>query len=105
VPKSGTERFARTYTPRTPDDGYDSIGGLTITTLVKAPVATELKLNVKNHLSALQLFAVIVRAGYTASMRLFTGFSGGALVSAGVPAPVQHDGLSVNATLAGGTLK
>jgi len=56
-------------------------------------------------LSSLKLFAVILRAGYSAGLRVFISFSGGALVSAGIRAPTQHDGLSVNATLAGGTLK
>jgi hypothetical protein len=104
MPRSAVERFARTYSVRAPDDSYDSLGGVTITTLVIAPTQTDTSLAVKGAFANGSLFNTFGRAGSSAGVRTALSFTSGLLRSAAIPAASQYDNAVLSATLAGGRL-
>lgn len=103
MPRSATERFARTYTPRVPDDSYDSLFGA-LDTLVPAPAQTDQQVIVATGFSSGGLGSTILFAGATAGVQVGANFVNGQLIETLIGAPIQHDSLVLSVTMAGGTL-
>jgi hypothetical protein len=106
MPASATERFARTYTPRVPDDSYDSLGGANlVNTIVRAPMERPFEeVILKASFSTGILVQTLVPVGQIAKVNLFTGFTSGTIQTSGIGEPVQYDSFAMTLSMAGGTL-
>jgi hypothetical protein len=106
MPASATERFARTYTPRVPDDSYDSLGGVNIlNSVIRAPMERPFEeVIVRASFSNGILVQTLVPVGQIAQVNLFTGFTSGTIQTSGIGEPVQYDSFAMTVSLAGGTL-
>jgi hypothetical protein len=106
MPASATERFARTYTPRVPDDSYDSLGGASIlNSVVRAPMERPFEqVIVKSGFSTGLLVQTLVPVGQVAHVNFFTGFTSGTIQTSGISEPIQHDSFQMTVSMAGGTL-
>jgi hypothetical protein len=106
VPYSATERFSRTYTPRVPDDSYDSLGGTAIpnsivTQLPERPFEYAL---ITTGFSAAVLAQTIVPSGQRSQFNISTTFTSGALTTQAETASTELDELGITTAMAGGTL-
>jgi hypothetical protein len=106
MPRSSTERFARTYTPRIPDDSYDCLGGTDILdSVIRAPMERPFEQVVVHSTFANGLLVhTLVLTGQTNKIKISTGFTSGAIQTSGIRAPVQHDSFQLTVSMAGGTL-
>jgi hypothetical protein len=106
MPRSSTERFARTYTPRIPDDSYDCLGGADIPdSVIRAVMERPFEeVILKSAFSKGLLVQTLVPTGHTNKINMSTTFTKGAIQTSGIPAPVQHDSVQLTASMAGGTL-
>lgn len=106
MPRSATERFARTYTPRIPDDSYDCLGGADIPDSVIHAVMERPfeEVIVKSAFSTGLLIQTLVPVGQTTKIKMSVSFTSGAIQTSGLPAPTQHDSFQLTISMAGGTL-
>jgi hypothetical protein len=106
MPRSATERFARTYTPRVPDDSYDSLGGADIlNSIIRAPMERPFEqVVVSSSFASGVLVMTLVPSGQITRINISTSFTSGAIQTSGIPAPVQHDSFQLTTSMAGGTL-
>jgi hypothetical protein len=107
MPYSATERFSRTYTPRVPDDSYDSLGGADIpdSIIIQLPERPFQRIDFRAGFTTGILAQTIVPAGQRNRFNIAAMFTGGALQTQGVSTPVQADEFLIHAAMAGGTLK
>jgi hypothetical protein len=106
MPYSATERFARTYTPRIPDDSYDSLGGADIpdSVIKQNPERPFHYVYVATGFQSGVLAQTLVPSGQATRINLSTLFTSGYLQTQGITAQTQLDKFAINAALAGGTL-
>lgn len=106
MPFSATERFARTYTPRIPDDSYDSLGGGVIPdSIIRAPFEKPFEEVVVSFSFSKGLLAqTLVPSGQQTRINIFNSFSSGTIQTSGIKAPSQRDSFQLTTAMAGGTL-
>lgn len=107
MPISAPERFARTYTPRIPDDSYDSLGGGDVPdSLVSAPFQKPFeRIVVTSSFTNGMIAQTLVPSGQTTRINITANFSSGALQTSAIKGPVQHDTITLTTAMAGGTLQ
>jgi hypothetical protein len=106
MPYSATERFSRTYTPRVPDDSYDSLGGADIpdSIVTSLPERPYQRMNFTAGFTSGVLAQTIVPAGQSSRVNISIALTGGALQTQAEAAPVQLDKFLLSTAMAGGTL-
>lgn len=106
MPYSATERFARTYTPRVPDDSYDSLGGADIpdSVIKQLPERPFHYVYITSGFSSGVLAKTLVPSGQATRINLSALFTSGSLQTQALPAQTQVDKFTISAAMAGGTL-
>lgn len=106
MPYSATERFARTYTPRVPDDSYDSLGGTDIpdSIIEQMPERPFHYVSVSSGFQAGTLVQTIVPCGQLTQFNIAASFTSGQLTTQAIGAVTQLDKFAISAAMAGGTL-
>jgi len=107
MPYSVTERFAKTYTPRVPDDSYDALGGADIpdSIIKQLPERPFHYVYFTSHFSAGVLAETLVPSGQETRVNLSTMFSSGYLQTQAIAAQTQEDKFGLTTAMAGGTLQ
>jgi len=107
MPYSATERFARTYTPRVPDDSYDALGGADIPDSIirQLPERPFHYVSFSSGFSSGVLAETLVPSGQYTRLNLSTLFSSGYLQTQAIAPPVQKDQFALSAAMAGGTIQ
>jgi hypothetical protein len=106
MPYSATERFARTYTPRIPDDSYDSLGGADIpdSVIKQNPERPFHYVYVTTGFQSGILAETLVPSGQATRINLSTLFTSGSLQTQAITAQTQLDKFAITGAMAGGTL-
>lgn len=106
MPISATERFSRTYSPRVPDDSYDSLGGGIIPdSIILAPVEKPYEqVRLTSGLVGGVLAMTLVPTGQIVRINLSTSYTSGALSTSGIGSGIQTSKIQLTAAMAGGTL-
>lgn len=106
MPFSATERFSRTYTPRIPDDSYDSLGGADIpdSIIVQLPERPFHYAKITTGFGGGVLTQTLVPCGQLSRFNMMTSFVGGELTTQAIAATAQLDKFGIIAAMAGGTL-
>jgi hypothetical protein len=107
MPYSATERFARTYTPRIPDDSYDSLGGADIpdSIIKELPERPFHYVYITSGFTSGILAETLVPSGQETRVNLSTLFTSGYLQTQAIAAQAQEDKLALTSAMAGGTLQ
>lgn len=107
MPVNAPERFARTYSPRVPDDSYDSLGGGTIPdSIIRAPLEKPYEEIVVTHSLANGLLAqTLVPSGQQTRFNMLNSFASGAIQTSGIKVPLEYDNFQITTAMAGGTLQ
>ena len=107
MPFSATERFARTYTPRVPDDSYDSLGGADIpdSIIKQLPEYPFEYVYLTSGFSSGALAQTLVPSGQLTRINISTTYSSGYLQTQAIAASTQLDEVALTAAMAGGTLQ
>jgi hypothetical protein len=107
MPFSATERFARSYTPRVPDDSYDSLGGADIPDSIirQLPEYPFHYVYLTSGFSSGVLGETLVPSGQLTRINISTTYTSGYLQTQAISPPAILDEVALTAAMAGGTLQ
>jgi len=106
MPYSATERFAKTYSPRVPDDSYDSLGGADIpdSIIKQLPERPFHYVYLTSTFQSGILAETLVPSGQEVRLNFSTLFTSGYLQTQAETTQPQEDKFALTAAMAGGTL-